>query len=105
MGWIGGIPIGRGAEPGEVADLIAYLASDRTAAIHMAPSSSLTAAPSQQSEHMDSSTFDQTGEAWTVSPIKTTLVFLQTVRKLLKAFVHADVIRFAELGSGKCARS
>jgi NAD(P)-dependent dehydrogenase (short-subunit alcohol dehydrogenase family) len=34
MGWIGGIPMGRGAEPSEVADLIAYLASDRAAAIH-----------------------------------------------------------------------
>jgi NAD(P)-dependent dehydrogenase (short-subunit alcohol dehydrogenase family) len=31
---LGGIPIGRAAEPGEVADLIAYLASDRAAAIH-----------------------------------------------------------------------
>lgn len=31
---LGGIPIGRGAEPQEVADLIAYLASDRAAAIH-----------------------------------------------------------------------
>ncbi|PXA88342.1 short-chain dehydrogenase [Nostoc sp. 3335mG] len=31
---LGGIPIGRGAEPEEVADLIAYLASDRAAAIH-----------------------------------------------------------------------
>ncbi|WP_447763799.1 SDR family oxidoreductase [Sphingopyxis panaciterrae] len=31
---LGGIPIGRGAEPYEVADLIAYLASDRAAAIH-----------------------------------------------------------------------
>lgn len=31
---LGGIPIGRGAEPGEVADLIAYLAADRAAAIH-----------------------------------------------------------------------
>jgi len=31
---LGGIPIGRGAEPDEVADLIAYLASDRAAAIH-----------------------------------------------------------------------
>jgi NAD(P)-dependent dehydrogenase (short-subunit alcohol dehydrogenase family) len=31
---LGGISIGRGAEPGEVADLIAYLASDRAAAIH-----------------------------------------------------------------------
>ena len=31
---LGGIPIGRGAEPSEVADLIAYLASDRAAAIH-----------------------------------------------------------------------
>jgi NAD(P)-dependent dehydrogenase (short-subunit alcohol dehydrogenase family) len=31
---LGGIPIGRGAEPAEVADLIAYLSSDRAAAIH-----------------------------------------------------------------------
>lgn len=31
---LGGIPIGRGAEPEEVADLIAYLASDRATAIH-----------------------------------------------------------------------
>lgn len=31
---LGGIAIGRGAEPDEVADLIAYLASDRAAAIH-----------------------------------------------------------------------
>lgn len=31
---LGGIPIGRPAEPREVADLIAYLASDRAAAIH-----------------------------------------------------------------------
>lgn len=31
---LGGIPIGRGAEPEEVADLIAYIASDRAAAIH-----------------------------------------------------------------------
>jgi NAD(P)-dependent dehydrogenase (short-subunit alcohol dehydrogenase family) len=31
---LGGIPIGRGAEPEEVADLLAYLASDRAAAIH-----------------------------------------------------------------------
>lgn len=31
---LGDIPIGRGAEPHEVADLIAYLASDRAAAIH-----------------------------------------------------------------------
>jgi NAD(P)-dependent dehydrogenase (short-subunit alcohol dehydrogenase family) len=31
---LGGIPIGRAAEPSEVADLIAYLASDRAAAIH-----------------------------------------------------------------------
>lgn len=31
---LGGISIGRGAEPHEVADLIAYLASDRAAAIH-----------------------------------------------------------------------
>ena len=34
MAWIGGIPIGRGAEPSEVADLIAFLASNRAAAIH-----------------------------------------------------------------------
>jgi NAD(P)-dependent dehydrogenase (short-subunit alcohol dehydrogenase family) len=31
---LGGIPIGRPAEPREVADLIAYLASDRAAAVH-----------------------------------------------------------------------
>lgn len=31
---LGGISIGRGAQPEEVADLIAYLASDRAAAIH-----------------------------------------------------------------------
>jgi NAD(P)-dependent dehydrogenase (short-subunit alcohol dehydrogenase family) len=31
---LGGIPIGRPADPEEVADLIAYLASDRAAAIH-----------------------------------------------------------------------
>lgn len=31
---LGGIPIGRAAEPEEVADLIAYVASDRAAAIH-----------------------------------------------------------------------
>ncbi len=31
---LGGIPIGRGAEPEEVADLIAYLACDRAASIH-----------------------------------------------------------------------
>lgn len=31
---LGGIPIGRAAEPSEVADLIAYVASDRAAAIH-----------------------------------------------------------------------
>jgi len=31
---LGGIPIGRAADPHEVADLIAYLASDRAAAIH-----------------------------------------------------------------------
>ena len=31
---LGGIRIGRAAEPYEVADLIAYLASDRAAAIH-----------------------------------------------------------------------
>ena len=31
---LGGIPIGRGAEPDEVADLITYLAADRAAAIH-----------------------------------------------------------------------
>jgi NAD(P)-dependent dehydrogenase (short-subunit alcohol dehydrogenase family) len=34
MAWIGGIPIGRAAEPSEVADLVAFLASDRAAAIH-----------------------------------------------------------------------
>lgn len=34
LGALGGIPIGRGAEPEEVADLIAYLAADRAAAIH-----------------------------------------------------------------------
>lgn len=34
LGSLGGIPIGRPAEPHEVADLIAYLASDRAAAIH-----------------------------------------------------------------------
>lgn len=34
MAWIGGIPIGRAAEPYEVADLIAFLASDRAVAIH-----------------------------------------------------------------------
>jgi NAD(P)-dependent dehydrogenase (short-subunit alcohol dehydrogenase family) len=31
---LGGIPIGRAAQPDEVADLIAYLASERAAAIH-----------------------------------------------------------------------
>lgn len=31
---LGGIPVGRPAEPHEVADLIAYLASERAAAIH-----------------------------------------------------------------------
>lgn len=31
---LGGISIGRAAEPEEVADLIAYVASDRAAAIH-----------------------------------------------------------------------
>lgn len=31
---LGGIPLGRAAEPAEVADLIAYLASDRATAIH-----------------------------------------------------------------------
>lgn len=31
---LGGIPLGRAAEPAEVADLIAYVASDRAAAIH-----------------------------------------------------------------------
>jgi NAD(P)-dependent dehydrogenase (short-subunit alcohol dehydrogenase family) len=31
---LGGISIGRGAEPYEVADLIAYLASNRAAAVH-----------------------------------------------------------------------
>jgi len=34
LGGLGGIPIGRAAEPYEVADLIAYLASGRAAAIH-----------------------------------------------------------------------
>lgn len=34
MAWIGGIPIGHAAEPSEVADLIAFLSSDRAAAIH-----------------------------------------------------------------------
>lgn len=34
MNALGGIGIGRGARPEEVADLIAYLASDRAAAIH-----------------------------------------------------------------------
>ncbi|MDD1508948.1 SDR family oxidoreductase [Pseudomonas sp. CNPSo 3701] len=34
LGALGGISIGRGAEPEEVADLIAYLAADRAAAIH-----------------------------------------------------------------------
>ncbi len=42
MAWIGGIPIGQGAEPEQVADLIAYLASPRS----MAPSSSSMAARS-----------------------------------------------------------
>lgn len=31
---LGGISLGRGAEPAEVADLVAYVASDRAAAIH-----------------------------------------------------------------------
>ncbi|WP_375268383.1 SDR family oxidoreductase, partial [Phenylobacterium sp.] len=31
---LGGVPLGRFAEPGEVAELIAFLASDRAAAIH-----------------------------------------------------------------------
>lgn len=31
---LGGISIGRAAEPHEVADIIAYLASDRAASIH-----------------------------------------------------------------------
>jgi NAD(P)-dependent dehydrogenase (short-subunit alcohol dehydrogenase family) len=34
MAWIGGIPIGRGAEPFEVAEAIAFLASDRASSIH-----------------------------------------------------------------------
>lgn len=34
MDGLGGIPIGRAADPHEVADLIAYLSSDRAAAIH-----------------------------------------------------------------------
>ncbi|SCY91725.1 SDR family oxidoreductase [Rhizobium sp. NFACC06-2] len=34
MAWIGGIPIGRGAEPSEVAEAIAFLASDRASSIH-----------------------------------------------------------------------
>lgn len=34
MAWVGGMSSGRGAKPSEVADLIAFLASDRAAAIH-----------------------------------------------------------------------
>nr|WP_283818761.1 SDR family oxidoreductase [Rhodopseudomonas boonkerdii] len=34
MAWIGGIPIGRGAEPYEVAEAIAFLASHRASSIH-----------------------------------------------------------------------
>lgn len=34
MRWIGGIPIGRAAEPYEVAEAIAFLASDRASSIH-----------------------------------------------------------------------
>lgn len=34
MDSLGGIPIGRPADPGEVADLIAFLASPRAGAIH-----------------------------------------------------------------------
>jgi NAD(P)-dependent dehydrogenase (short-subunit alcohol dehydrogenase family) len=34
MDALGGIPIGRPAEPEEVADLVAFLASSRASAIH-----------------------------------------------------------------------